>query len=181
MARRFYTSPQAANSRDALGSAVKFTVPTVADGEVFIGTTNSLVVYGLLQHSTAPPAAPSNLAAAAFSGSVINLTWTDNDTAPNAATAYNIFESTNGTNFTQVGTASAGATSFAVGGLTVSTKYYFEINATNAVGTSGFSNIANATTTSQAGVIDFSSGFAGSNGVLTYNGTAKINGTTPPS
>ncbi len=173
-----YTSAQAANSRDALGSAVKFTVPTVADGEVFVGTTNSLVVYGLLQHSTAPPAAPSNLAAAPFSGSVINLTWTDNDTAPNAATGYNIFESPDGTNFTQVGTASAGATSFAVGGLTVSTKYYFEINATNAVGTSGFSNIANATTTSQAGVIDFSSGFASSSGVLTYNGTAKINGTS---
>ncbi len=85
-----YTSAQAANSRDALGSAVKFTVPTVADGEVFVGTTNSLVVYGLLQQATAPPAAPSNLAAAAFSGSVINLTWTDNDTAPNSATGYNI-------------------------------------------------------------------------------------------
>ncbi len=38
--------------------------------------------------------------------------------------------------------------------------------------------MANATTTSQAGVLDFSSGFANSTGVLTYNGSAKINGTS---
>src|SRR5208337_4969033 len=135
-----YTSAQAANSRDSLGSAVKFTVPTVADGEVFVGTTNSVVAYGLIQQPTAPPAAPSNLAATAFSGSVINLTWTDNDTPPNSATGYNILESTNGTNFTQVGTASAGATSFPVGGLQLSTKYDFEIDAFNGMGTSAFSN-----------------------------------------
>ena len=54
-AAEIYTSAQAANSRDALGSAVKFTVPTVADGEVFVGTTNSLVVYGLLQQAAAAP------------------------------------------------------------------------------------------------------------------------------
>jgi len=173
-----YTSAQAANSRDALGSAVKFTVPTVADGEVFVGTSNSLVAYGLLQQATAPPAAPTNLSASAFSGSVINLTWTDNDKAPNSATGYNILQSTDGTNFTQVGTASAGATSFAVGSLQVSTKYFFEIDAFNSKGTSGFSNVANATTTSQAGVLDFSSGFANSSGVLTYNGNGKINGTS---
>ncbi len=171
-----YTSDQAANSRDTLGSAVKFTVPTVADGEVFVGTTNSVVAYGLLQPATAAPSAPSNLSASPFSGSVINLTWTDNDTSPNTATGYNIYQSTDGTNFTQVGTASARATLFTVGGLQVSTKYYFEIDAFNAVGTSAFSNIANATTTSQAATLDFSSGFAGSSGTLTYNGSAKING-----
>jgi hypothetical protein len=47
-----YTSDQAANSRDALGTAEKFTVPTVANGYVYVGTTNSIVGYGLL----APPA-----------------------------------------------------------------------------------------------------------------------------
>jgi fibronectin type 3 domain-containing protein len=177
-ASEIYTSAQAANSRDALGSAVKFTVPTIADGEVFVGTTNSLVAYGLLQQATAPPAAPSNLAASAFSGSVINLTWTDHDTAPNTATGYNILQSTDGTNFTQVGTASAGATSFAVGGLRVSTTYFFKIDAVNARGASAFSNVASATTTGQASALDFSSGFAGSAGVLTYNGNAKVNGTS---
>jgi len=173
-----YTSAQAASSRDSFGSAVKFTVPTVADGEAFVGTTNSVVAYGLIKQATAPPAAPTNLSATAFSGSVINLNWTDNDTAPNTATGYNIFQSSDGVTFSQVGTASAGATSFAIGGLTISTKYYFEIDAFNAKGTSALSNVANATTTNQASVLDFSNGFADSSGVLTYNGSAKINGTS---
>ncbi|HET6328456.1 MAG TPA: fibronectin type III domain-containing protein [Planctomycetaceae bacterium] len=173
-----YTSSQAASSRDALGSAVKFTVATVADGQVFVGTTNSIVVYGLLQQTAGPPAAPTNLSASAFSGSVINLSWTDNDSLPSAATGYNIFESTDGTNFNQVGTASAGATSFPVGSLQINTKYYFEVSAFNSKGTSVVSNIANATTTGQASVLDFSSGFSSSASALSYNGSAKINGTS---
>lgn len=48
LATELYTSDQAAGGRDALGTAVKFTVPTVADGQVFVGTNNSLVIYGLL-------------------------------------------------------------------------------------------------------------------------------------
>jgi hypothetical protein len=55
-----YTSAQAPNNRDALtGSVVKFSVPTVANGEVFVGTSNSLNVYGLLGQTAQTP---SNLA-----------------------------------------------------------------------------------------------------------------------
>lgn len=35
--------------RDHVGDVIKFSVPTVANGEVFVGTTNSLVVYGLFK------------------------------------------------------------------------------------------------------------------------------------
>ena len=42
-----YTSANVA-SRDQLGVGVKFAVPTVADGEVFVGSTNSVSVFGLL-------------------------------------------------------------------------------------------------------------------------------------
>jgi hypothetical protein len=43
-----YSSSNAAGSRDQLGAGVKFAVPTVADGKVFVGSSNSVSVFGLL-------------------------------------------------------------------------------------------------------------------------------------
>ncbi len=47
LGNEFYNSSQNA-SRDQLDSYTKFSVPTIANGEVFVGTLTSLSIYGLL-------------------------------------------------------------------------------------------------------------------------------------
>ena len=48
LATQLYSSASAANGRDNFGIGNKFITPTVADGKVFVGTTNSVAVFGLL-------------------------------------------------------------------------------------------------------------------------------------
>jgi Calx-beta domain len=47
IATELYTSTNN-SSRDQLGAGVKFNVPTVADGKVFVGSSNSVSIFGLL-------------------------------------------------------------------------------------------------------------------------------------
>jgi hypothetical protein len=60
-----YTSAQAANGRDQLGTVNKFSVPAVVNGEVYVGTAGSLVAYGLLGSS--PPVQPPPMSGVNFS------------------------------------------------------------------------------------------------------------------
>ncbi len=48
LATEIYNSNQAAGGRDQFGPGNKFITPTVADGKVFVGTTNGVAVFGLL-------------------------------------------------------------------------------------------------------------------------------------
>jgi fibronectin type 3 domain-containing protein len=172
--QELWTSAQAAGNRDALGTAVKFAVPTVADGQVFVGTTNALVTYGELSAPISAPTAPSNLTAAAVSAVQVNLSWQDNSDNEGG---FSIEQSTDGGNtWTVPATASANATSYALSGLQPNTTYTFRVRAFNSKGNSGYSNSASASTLSPPPAVDFSSGFSAAGSSMKFNGAAAVSG-----
>jgi len=69
LSRELYNSGQAPNARDQFGSGNKFITPTIAKGKVYVGTTNGVGVFGLLQST--PELSPSSLA---FGPEVVSAT-----------------------------------------------------------------------------------------------------------
>jgi hypothetical protein len=127
----------------------KFSLPMVANGKVYytaFDNTNMghLFVSGLIPPPVGSPAAPTNLAATATSLSSISLTWTNNATNESGFIIQRS-SSANGT-FTQVGTTSAGVTTFTDTNLSPATTYFYQVVATNANGNSFATNKASATT-----------------------------------
>lgn len=90
-----------------------------------------------------PPAAPSGLLATAVSKTQINLNWTDN--ASNES-GYLIERSLNGTSFTQIALTAANVRTYSNTGLAGNKTYYYRVRATNAVGSSAYSNTSSAKT-----------------------------------
>ncbi|HTH46998.1 MAG TPA: PA14 domain-containing protein [Candidatus Limnocylindria bacterium] len=91
LGKELYNSGQMGN-RDVPGPAVKFTTPTVANGKVFVGTANSLAVYGHGQWVATPVVSPNG---GVFNGSIqvtlsdptpgTELRYTTDGTSPTAA------------------------------------------------------------------------------------------------
>src|SRR5262249_32468795 len=161
-----WNSGQKSGGADSVGAVGKFAGPTEANGELYVGTANSLVVYGLIPPATAVPDAPVNLTATTFSGSSVTPSWQDHTAQTHTANGYAIEASTDNVTFTQMTTAIAGLSSINVGGLQPSTLYYFRVRGFNGMGFSSYSTVASATTSSQVVFLDFSGGFAGSTSKL---------------
>ncbi len=142
VATEIYAS-DAAGTRDQLPAGVKFTLPTVANGKVYVGTQTALAIFGLLPVASSPPAAPTALTALPASAIQINLTWTDNSTNE---LGFEIWRSTDGTTYTNINTSPAGSTSYSDASLAVNTTYYYKVRAINTAGNSAYTNVAGATT-----------------------------------
>ena len=134
----------------SVGSVMKFTVPLVANGYVYAGTSNSLAIYGLISQPTTAPAAPTNLVASSVQGTEVSLSWTN--PANNNESAFYIYRSTDGVNYTQIGTNGVGETTFTDTTVQAFTSYYYKVAAYNSIGLSGYSNVLNVLTLGQPSV-----------------------------
>ncbi len=171
-------------ARDQLGVGVKFITPTIADGEVFVGGTGFVAVYGLLAPPTQPPPAPSSLTAAALSATSVQLTWVNNSTSQsNASTGFKIERTTGNGTFAQIAVAGASAVSYVDTTVSPNTTYQYQIRATNVIGDSAYAGPVSVTTPAVTGAVDVyhfdaGSGTVAVDSVGTNNGT--LTGTTKP-
>ncbi|GAB3912404.1 hypothetical protein GCM10028803_55620 [Larkinella knui] len=90
-----------------------------------------------------PPAAPARLTATSVSPSQINLQWAD---VSDNETGFQLEQSPDGATWKKIADLPANATTYQNTGLNAATKYFYRIKATNAVGESGYSTTADATT-----------------------------------
>jgi hypothetical protein len=166
--KELYDSSQM-SSRDQAGKAVKFAVPTIANGKVYIGTQTEVDVYGLIGSSPQTAATPAISPGTGSQSSPVTVTLTD--TTPNATITY----TTDGTTPVpgQHGTAVSSGGSFSLSFTSSATVQAI-------ASASGLSNssIARATYTIQSSgggsSPNYGSGFTASG--LTLNGNAAING-----
>ena len=160
LATMLYNSSQAANNRDVPGGAVKFATPIVANGKVYVGSQFKVSAYGTI--STTPVAATPTLSPAPGSyTSAINVTLSD------STAGATIHCTTDGSTPTP--------SSPACSSVTISSTATLKAIATATGYTS--SAVASATYTIDPGAtgINFGSGFTSTG--LTFNGSAKLNGT----
>jgi len=90
-----------------------------------------------------PPNAPSGLVVTPTGTTTMHLSWQDNS---DNETSFKIWRSTDGTNFSNVGSVGANVTSYNDSGLTSNTLYYYRISAENNSGGSATIQTVSAST-----------------------------------
>jgi hypothetical protein len=138
---------------------INFTVitTTTADATSYVDTglnANTIYYYRIravnaagqslpvtVETYTGIPAAPSNLQVSKNSLGA-KLTWTDNSVNE---TGFNIFRSTDGVNFTQVGWVPPSTTTFTDTTVTTGVTYYYQVQASGTLAPSDYSNVVSIT------------------------------------
>ncbi len=100
-----------------------------------------------------PPAAPSGLTATTVSDTRIDLTWNDNSTDEEA---FDLERRTGGGSFSRIALPAANSTSYQDMTVEAGMTYTYRVRAFNDAGTSSFSNLATASTPSEAAPTDLS-------------------------
>ena len=160
LANMLYNSSQAANNRDVPGGAVKFATPIVANGKVYVGSQLKVSAYGAI--NTTPTAATPT-----FSPAPGSYTSTINVTLSDSTSGATIHCTTDGS------TPTAGSP--VCSSVAISSTTTLKAIAT----ASGYnpSAIASGIYTIDSGAtgINYGAGFTATG--LTFNGSAKLNGT----
>ncbi|MBN1669864.1 MAG: lamin tail domain-containing protein [Kiritimatiellae bacterium] len=135
----FYTAGLAAGVYDR-----DFTVEDNGSG----APNGPLTVNVRITITAQPPAAPANLLAMPVSASRIDLSWTD---ASDTEDGFKIDRRESGTSeWVRIATPGAGATRYSDTGLQAATHFYYMVKAWNGTGNSPYSDVAAATTLSNA-------------------------------
>ncbi|PWB67958.1 hypothetical protein C3F09_12555, partial [candidate division GN15 bacterium] len=95
-----------------------------------------------------PPEAPTGLTATAISAYRIDLAWLDNSSSE---TSFEVWRSADGVTFSLLSTTSANTQAYSDSAVNSGSTYYYRVRAVNAVGPSGYTNDANATTLTEGG------------------------------
>ncbi len=158
LANELYNSSQVTS--DNAGAPVKFTVPTIANGKVYVGTQNSVAVFGIFS-SAKTPAPQISPAGGIYTGSV-SITITDS--APSAAIYYTTDGSTPTSSSTQYSGTIAISSTTTLKAIAIAPEY-----TTSALSTTIF------TIESSSRTIAYGAGFTGTgmslDGSATYSGS----------
>jgi hypothetical protein len=142
-------------ARDHAPPYVKFTVPVVYGGMVYVAGNGDVAAYGLLSGSGATPSAPTNLAVTTAGPNSLDISWTPGTNPSVGPTTAYIVQMAGpgfGNYFQTVATVYGGTTSATISGLLPSTGYRFQVVAQNAAGDSPPSGPAGGTTAKSGSV-----------------------------